>query len=523
MTSEERLSWISCYEALSNAIIPFSMRRLELIDILADALNESVLNFPIVESGEALEDMCPFTFFAGFNRQISPTRRRQFLENLFKKFDIDKQVPSNFDGIPIVQNTEARFFSSEKGRGAGETALLWELFAVALDYADDPYASLTVRKKSVHNRSNDRKTSGSPSDASCRKRFARAYDAVIHHRVKGKDEITTALFWIRPRTFVPLNGHTQAFLAKHFALEEALNKKPLDGERYLNLLDQVHVTLSNHAFGSEVTDLALFAEKAWEESKPPTPTFDEKKTDRMISDYICDIALVRPEGAFKWRAVRCFQDNWNMGAEDFSGMLTRALAKHGNLLFTSFFFNPIKEILHFADKESELMRQAFSELYDESRPLIARVLRFEETTARLFEQYRGDFVRSIGKRSSHGNFYAISVYLFLRYPDTYYLFSPNRLKGLSKSTRYKRSFKLAEPEILEQYFEMCDLLSDILRSDKTLLEVNEKHLDRLEDYPDPEKHLLLEDIANYADLYWKSHQEVTCSKEVTFDTFAVPH
>ncbi len=69
MTSEERLSWISCYEALSNAIIPFSMRRLELIDILADALNESVLNFPIVESGEALEDMCPFTFFAGFNRQ----------------------------------------------------------------------------------------------------------------------------------------------------------------------------------------------------------------------------------------------------------------------------------------------------------------------------------------------------------------------------------------------------------------------------------------------------------------------
>jgi len=35
---------------------------------------------------------------------------------------------------------------------------------------------------------------------------------------------------------------------------------------------------------------------------------------------------------FKWEAVKCFQDNWDVNAQDFTEMLTRSLDKTANLL-----------------------------------------------------------------------------------------------------------------------------------------------------------------------------------------------
>ena len=39
-----------------------------------------------------------------------------------------------------------------------------------------------------------------------------------------------------------------------------------------------------------------------------------------------------PDEKYKWEAVRCFQDNWDVNAPDFADMLTRSLAKTYNLL-----------------------------------------------------------------------------------------------------------------------------------------------------------------------------------------------
>ena len=35
---------------------------------------------------------------------------------------------------------------------------------------------------------------------------------------------------------------------------------------------------------------------------------------------------------YKWEAIQCFQENWDVNAPDFAGMLKRSLAKAGNLL-----------------------------------------------------------------------------------------------------------------------------------------------------------------------------------------------
>ena len=39
-----------------------------------------------------------------------------------------------------------------------------------------------------------------------------------------------------------------------------------------------------------------------------------------------------PNEKYKWEAVKCFQDNWNIDASDFPEMLNKALEKTLNLL-----------------------------------------------------------------------------------------------------------------------------------------------------------------------------------------------
>lgn len=41
---------------------------------------------------------------------------------------------------------------------------------------------------------------------------------------------------------------------------------------------------------------------------------------------------VNRQEKFKWQAVKCFQDNWDIDAEDFADMLKRSLDKTGSFL-----------------------------------------------------------------------------------------------------------------------------------------------------------------------------------------------
>ena len=61
--------------------------------------------------------------------------------------------------------------------------------------------------------------------------------------------------------------------------------------------------------------------------------FDEKIFLDALSNYKKDFAAGWwQDEKFKWEAVKCFQDNWNIDAEDFPEMLKRSLAKTYSLL-----------------------------------------------------------------------------------------------------------------------------------------------------------------------------------------------
>ena len=61
--------------------------------------------------------------------------------------------------------------------------------------------------------------------------------------------------------------------------------------------------------------------------------FDRMRLRDVLAAYKRDFAPKWwNDEKYKWEAIQCFQENWDVNAPDFADMLKRSLAKTGNLL-----------------------------------------------------------------------------------------------------------------------------------------------------------------------------------------------
>ena len=94
-----------------------------------------------------------------------------------------------------------------------------------------------------------------------------------------------------------------------------------------------------------------------------------------LSLYKQDLHSFWGDEKYKWEAVKQFQDNWDIDAENFGEMFKVATSKHVNLLASMNYF-PVGMILNFAEYDQERTRNMFRTLYDESRNLAERINSF---------------------------------------------------------------------------------------------------------------------------------------------------
>jgi 5-methylcytosine-specific restriction protein B len=123
---------------------------------------------------------------------------------------------------------------------------------------------------------------------------------------------------------------------------------------------------------------------------------------------------------YKWKAVKRFQDNWDINASDFPAMLKASLSLTGNLLASVNNF-PRSMMEQFADLVPEDVRSMFQTLFDESLDLSRRVMAFEKESERI-RQLKPDWNQHYQTPN------AISTYLWLRYPEKYYIYKYNIIK-----------------------------------------------------------------------------------------------
>ena len=93
--------------------------------------------------------------------------------------------------------------------------------------------------------------------------------------------------------------------------------------------------------------------------------------------------------SFKWAAVKYFQDNWDVNAEDFAAMFDKALNApkvYLGLLASANNF-PVGMMSSFAKAAPEEVRAMFIELFDESKDVVDRILSFKKKSDYLLEKY----------------------------------------------------------------------------------------------------------------------------------------
>lgn len=118
----------------------------------------------------------------------------------------------------------------------------------------------------------------------------------------------------------------------------------------------------------------------------------------------------------KWEAVKCFREHWDIDATDFADMLSQALAKTGSLLNAAHFFAG-GMLIAMARAEGETVRQMFRDLYDDTQDLAQRITDFEAAAEKIRAVHDDGTWNS---HYQHAN--AISTYLWLRYPEKYYVY-----------------------------------------------------------------------------------------------------
>ena len=171
-------------------------------------------------------------------------------------------------------------------------------------------------------------------------------------------------------------------------------------------------------------------------------------------------------------------------------MLSRSLEKTYNLLASANNF-PKGMMSEFAKAAPEEVRAMFIALFDESRDVFERMDEFKHQSSVLLEKYGNGAVQHYQYEN------AISTYLWLRYPDKYYIYKFSEVKTVASELESDYQFrKGAYAENIRNFLNLYDEISAALKEDAELVNLLHSHLTD-DCYPDPELKTLTIDVGFY--------------------------
>lgn len=239
--------------------------------------------------------------------------------------------------------------------------------------------------------------------------------------------------------------------------------------------------------------------------------FDQSRLQKVLLQYKKDFVPKHwEEEKYKWEAVKCFQDNWDIKAGNFKDMLNRSLSKTYNLLSSLNNF-PAGMILGFAEAAPENVRSMFIDLFDESKDVFERIEHFKAQSAILLEKYGN------GAKQHYQYENAITTYLWLRYPDKYYIFKFSEVKAVADELQSSYVFKKgAYVENLRNFYALYNEICGELKKDTELVKLFRSQLAEPY-YPDPELKTLTVDVGFYISHGFLQQKKVTNEGEIPKD------
>jgi 5-methylcytosine-specific restriction protein B len=186
---KNRFGWTSFYMEFADKLLKYKNNRSRLLKLVKGVYDELGMRYPFLEKdGKPVEDICPFTVFGCFNKGITNENRIALIKSFSSSLNVNAEVPTEFDGIPVLNNMRAWFFRGKDKRKEDDISNLWDLFEAGINYGDNP-SEITKAG------------------------FISCYDRV--RKQSGiKWNLTMGLYWIRPYSYLNLDERNRSYLTQ---------------------------------------------------------------------------------------------------------------------------------------------------------------------------------------------------------------------------------------------------------------------------------------------------------------------
>jgi hypothetical protein len=228
---------------------------------------------------------------------------------------------------------------------------------------------------------------------------------------------------------------------------------------------------------------------------------------QYINEYKLDFARINQEEIYKWKAVKCFQDNWNIEATNFLEMLSKSIRLTQNLLKSGQYF-PLRMLEHYATQRPEELRQLFRNLYDEENDIFQRIEDFRNGTKAINDSL-------FPGKNTYQDHRAIIVYLTLRYPERYFFYKFEMFKQFSQRLEITYRPVQGHIENIGHFNSLCEIVRYELSNDQELLQLHKGRI-TADCYNDINLNILTQDFIYAVSRHL--NQQTTVSLTSTFQT-----
>ena len=204
---------------------------------------------------------------------------------------------------------------------------------------------------------------------------------------------------------------------------------------------------------------------------------------------------------YKWEAIQHFQQHWDINAENFLDMFMAATDKTFNLLANMNNY-PRGMIKAFATADAEATRNMFIGLFDESRNLAERIEEFQSKADEMRVKYDDGTWRQHYQGEN-----AITTYLWLKYPDKYYIYKYSEARAFAKALDSDFVPKKGGSTFnVEGSLKLYDEVREVVKQD---IELDQLLKGALKDscYQDPEKITMTIDVGFFVSRFYGQKAE----------------
>lgn len=204
--------WMPLYKEIAGKLLEFEQRQPELLELIkqlrANELPVVSLTDKTAEGEIELTEIDPFTFFACFNRGQSLESRRAILTELKNRWELPAPVPTDFEGIPVVDNRASWFFPYLKRRGNNDIPRLWRLAKESAEKNVETFDPQILQN-------------------------------CIAIKMANLPKLTMGMFWMNPEKYLAVDSKNRKFFKAHEI------ELPLDADSYFRFLRDVSAKLGN--------------------------------------------------------------------------------------------------------------------------------------------------------------------------------------------------------------------------------------------------------------------------------------